>query len=96
MQPTAYPFGRLIGPFCGSNELDGVDPAYAPGVSHPEASGFLNTGRDLDVIKATPDTAGLDIVELNPDHEINQPPANLAARLVKELAALMLEHTYSS
>lgn len=71
-----------------SIDLDGFDPAYAPGVSHHEPGGL--TPRDvidcllgLDVV-----LAGADVVELNPKRDINGMTAVLAAKLVKELAAL--------
>ncbi|MBL8772542.1 MAG: arginase family protein [Phenylobacterium sp.] len=75
------------GPTYISIDLDGLDPAYAPGVSHHEPGG-LTTREVLDVIWKTPGPViGGDIVELNPDRDINGMTATLAAKLMKELAA---------
>ncbi len=71
-----------------SIDLDGIDPAYAPGVSHHEPGG-MTTREVLRVIRRirTP-IVGADVVELNPSRDINGMTATLAAKLVKELAAL--------
>jgi arginase len=78
----------FAGPLYISIDMDGFDPSCAPGVSHLEPGGL--TARDLiDVLLAieTP-IAGADVVELNPDRDVNEMTAGLAAKLVKELAAL--------
>lgn len=78
----------LDGPLYISIDLDGFDPAYAPGVSHHEPGGL--SVRDvlavLDRIDAP--IVGADIVEYNPDRDVNGVTAVLAAKLVKEVAAL--------
>ena len=75
------------GPTYISIDLDGLDPAYAPGVSHHEPGG-LTTREVLDVIWKTPGPViGGDVVELNPDRDLNGMTATLAAKLLKELAA---------
>ena len=71
-----------------SIDLDAFDPAFAPGVSHHEPGGLsvrevMDLLLDLDVA-----LLGADVVELNPDRDINGVTAALAAKLVKELAAL--------
>lgn len=75
------------GPTYLSIDLDGLDPAFAPGVSHHEPGG-LTTREVLEVIWRTPGPViGGDIVELNPDRDVNGMTAVLAAKLLKELAA---------
>ena len=71
-----------------SIDLDGFDPAFAPGVSHHEPGG--PTVREfLSVLHRVPGPiVGADIVELNPSRDVNGVTATLAAKLVKELAAL--------
>jgi agmatinase len=71
-----------------SIDLDGLDPAFAPGVSHHEPGGL--TVRDiLTVLQRVPGgIVGADVVELNPSRDINNMTAVVAAKLVKELAAL--------
>ncbi|WP_296600568.1 arginase family protein [Phenylobacterium sp.] len=79
-----------------SIDLDGLDPAYAPGVSHHEPGG-LTTREVLDVIWNTPGPViGGDIVELNPDRDINGMTAVLAAKLLKELVARVAQDAISS
>lgn len=80
----------LEGPVYLSIDLDGIDPAYAPGVSHPEAGG-LTTREVLDLIWQVPGLVGADVVELNPRLDSAGVTAVLAAKLVKELAGRMLE-----
>jgi len=85
----AVPYEKLAAPLYVSIDLDGLDPAFAPGVSHPEPGG-LTTREVLGVLKrlsARP--VGADIVELNPERDINLLTAHVAARFVKELAAAM-------
>jgi len=73
-----------------SIDLDGIDPAYAPGVSHPEPGG-LST-RDLIKVISNIDgqIVGADIVEYNPKKDINDITAITAAKILKELMGKML------
>ena len=76
------------GPVYISLDLDGLDPAFAPGVSHHEPGG-LSTREVLSVLhRIRGGIVGADVVELNPSRDINQMTATVAAKLVKELAAL--------
>jgi agmatinase len=85
--PAAVP--ALAGPIYISLDLDGLDPAYAPGVSHPEPGG-LSVRNILDVLaRVEAPVVGADIVEYNPDRDINAMTAIVAAKFVKELAALL-------
>ncbi|MEL7489307.1 MAG: arginase family protein [Pseudomonadota bacterium] len=87
----SVPFDRLTGPLYISIDLDGLDPAFAPGVSHLEPGG-LSTREVLAMIKKAPGPLiGADIVELNPERDVNLMTANVAVRLVKELAARLAE-----
>lgn len=74
-----------------SIDLDGFDPAFAPGVSHHEPGG-LSVREVLHVLHRirTP-IVGADIVELNPSRDLHGVTATLAAKLVKELAAVGTE-----
>jgi agmatinase len=78
------------GPVYISFDLDALDPAYAPGVSHHEPGG-LSVRDVLGVIQRLPNRIiGADIVELNPQRDINGMTAMVAAKLVKEIAGKML------
>jgi arginase len=79
------------GPVYVSVELDVLDPAFAPGVSHPEPGG--PSTRDVVNLlqRLRGRVVGADVVELNPTRDSNGLTARVAAKLVKELAARMLE-----
>jgi len=74
-----------------SIDLDGLDPAFAPGVSHPEPGGFST--RDIIKIISNLDgeIVGADIVEYNPRRDINNITAITAAKLLKELMGQILK-----
>lgn len=79
----------MRGPTYISVDLDGLDPAFAPGVSHHEPGG-LSVRQMLDVLhRVQGRVVGADVVELNPDRDVNGMTAVVAAKLVKELAALL-------
>ncbi len=80
----------LAPPLYLSLDLDVLDPAFAPGISHYEPGG-LSTRQVLDIIHALPcPLTGADIVELNPDRDIHGMTAMVAAKLLKEIVAGML------
>ena len=78
------------GPVYLSLDLDALDPAFAPGVSHREPGGL--TSREVINIIHHLDSplVGADIVEFNPLKDIDDMTAQLAAKLVKEVAGKML------
>jgi agmatinase len=74
-----------------SVDIDGLDPAYAPGVSHPEPGG-LSTRQVIDLIQRVEQPiAGADIVEFNPRRDVNNLTAVVCAKILKELSARILE-----
>jgi arginase family enzyme len=74
-----------------SFDLDGVDPGFAPGVSHREPGG-LTTREALAIVHAMPaPIVGADLVELNPRNDTAGITAALAGRLMKELVGRLLE-----
>lgn len=73
-----------------SLDIDGLDPAFAPGVSHHEPGG-LSTREVLSIIQSiTVPIVGADIVEYNPTRDINDTTAMVSAKLLKEIAAKIL------
>jgi agmatinase len=81
---------RAAGPVYVSVDLDGLDPAYAPGVSHPEPGG-LSTRDLLGVLQRLEgQLIGADVVELNPQRDADGATARVAAKITKELVARML------
>jgi len=80
---------QLGGPLYISLDLDVLDPAFAPGVSHHEPGG-MSTRQLLDIIQqVNVSIAGADIVEYNPARDINNTTAMVAYKLMKELIAAM-------
>jgi len=78
------------GPVYVSLDLDALDPAFAPGVSHHEPGG-LSTREVIGLLhRMRGRVIGADVVELNPARDIHGVTAMVAARLVKELVGRML------
>lgn len=86
------PIESLPGPVYVSLDLDGLDPAFAPGVAHPEPGG-LST-RDVVALlhRIRVPLAGADIVEMNPRLDVRDLTARVAAKLLKELAAVAMRN----
>jgi len=83
---------NLSGPVYLSFDLDAFDPAFAPGVSHPEPGGFTSR-QVIDILLALEaDLVGADIVEFNPRRDVAQLTENLSAKLLKEIATRMLRN----
>jgi arginase len=82
---------ELRGPLYVSVDMDGLDPAFAPGVSHREPGG-LTVREVVTMIQSLPGPiVGADVVELNPTQDASGASATVAAKLVRELASRMLE-----
>jgi agmatinase len=71
-----------------SLDLDALDPAFAPGVSHHEPGGLATRAVLAVLARVRGGIVGADVVEYNPTRDINGVTATLAAKFVKELAAL--------
>ena len=72
-----------------SLDMDAFDPAYAPGVSHCEPGGLssrevINLIQNIDA-----EIVGADIVEYNPENDLRDMTAYLAAKMMKELLGKM-------
>jgi arginase len=72
-----------------SLDLDALDPAFAPGVSHHEPGG-LSVREVISLIQdIRGEVVGADVVEYNPSRDVNGVTATVAAKLVKEIAGRM-------
>ena len=81
---------KLEGPVYVSLDLDVLDPAFAPGVSHYEPGG-MSVREVLDVVQSVRvPVVGADIVEYNPTRDRDGQTAMVCAKLLKEIAAAML------
>jgi len=74
-----------------TSPFDGLDPAFAPGVSHREP-GELSTRQVINLIQSidAPIVAA-DIVDYNPRQDLSNMTALVAAKLTKEIAGMMLK-----
>ena len=80
----------LDGPIYVSLDLDVLDPAFAPGVSHHEPGG-LTTRQVLEILHNLRGTVvGADLVEFNPARDPTGVTAAVAAKFYKEIVARML------
>ena len=77
------------GPVYLSVDLDAFDPAFAPGVAHPEPGGFAPRQVIDFLLGLEADLVGADIVEFNPRRDVAQLTENLCAKLLKEIANAM-------
>jgi len=81
----------LTTPVYVSIDMDGLDPAYAPGVSHREPGG-PSTRQVIDLLHTIDQPiVAADIVELNPRCDISNMTATVAAKLLKELGGMMVK-----
>jgi agmatinase len=79
------------GPVYVSLDLDALDPAFVPGVSHHEPGGF-STRQVLSIIQQLDaDIVGADIVELNPSRDLNDVTAMTSAKFMKEFLSRMIK-----
>jgi guanidinopropionase len=78
------------GPIYVSVDVDGFDPAYAPGTGTPEAGG-LEAREGLALLRGLRglDIAGADVVEVAPEYDPTTNTSQLAAQILFEEFALM-------
>ncbi|MFD0798841.1 agmatinase [Maribacter chungangensis] len=81
---------KFENPLYISLDMDGFDPAFAPGVSHHEPGG-LTSRQVINLIQGIKtEVVGADIVEYNPDRDFQDMTAYLAAKMMKELLGKMI------
>lgn len=83
----------LTAPAYLSFDLDALDPAFAPGVSHFEPGGLSVRDALAIIHRVHAPLVGADVVEYNPRHDHFTMTAMVAAKLVKEIGAVMLRNT---
>ena len=83
------------GPVFCSVDLDALDPAFAPGVSHFEPGG-MSTRYLLDLLRTFKgDLVGADIVEFNPRRDFHDLTAMVGAKILKELISRIFITNYN-
>lgn len=81
---------KFDNPIYLSLDLDALDPAFAPGVSHHEPGG-LSTREIIQIIgNIEMPILGADIVEYNPTRDINAMTAMVSAKFLREIASKMM------
>jgi agmatinase len=82
---------ELESPVYVSFDIDALDPAFAPGVSHREPGGLSVREVVAAIQSISAEVIGADIVEFNPRLDALNTTAVVCAKLLKEIAAKMLE-----
>jgi len=81
---------KFENPLYISLDMDGFDPAFAPGVSHHEPGG-LTSRQVIGLIQSLDaEVIGADIVEYNPNRDFQNMTAFLAAKMMKEILGKMM------
>jgi agmatinase len=75
-----------------SLDMDAIDPAFAPGVSHHEPGGLTPRQIIRIIQKLNVPVVGADIVEYNPVRDIHDMTGALVTKLMKEILAKMVDH----
>jgi agmatinase len=81
---------KVEGPIYISFDMDALDPAFAPGISHREPGGMSTREALAHIHAITGKIAGADIVEFNPTQDNTQITATVAAKLLKEILGKMI------
>ncbi len=80
---------RLSEPVYLSFDLDVLDPAFAPGISHWEPGGMSVREVIRWLLRIPVPLVGADLVEFNPSQDPSGRTAMVCAKIVKELATLL-------
>jgi len=83
---------KVAGPIYISFDMDVLDPAFAPGISHREPGGMSVREAIAHLHAINGKVAGADIVEFNPAQDSTQITAMVAAKLLKEILGKMIEN----
>jgi agmatinase len=89
----AYDKLKATGPVYITFDMDVLDPAFAPGVSHREPGGMSvrETIAHLHAIEG--EIVGADLVEYNPVQDVAGITATVAAKILKEILGKMITKT---
>ncbi len=89
-QLPAFDRLKLQGPVYISFDVDVLDPAFAPGVSHREPGGMSVREAIAYLHAIEGDIVGADIVEYNPDQDLAGVTTTVAAKILKEILGKMI------
>jgi len=83
---------KLEGPLFISLDIDVLDPAFAPGISHYEPGGMSVRDVVACIQGLRVPIAGADVVEYNPTRDQHDQTAMVCGKFLKEIAAAMLRN----
>jgi arginase len=86
----AYDRLKIQGPVYISFDMDVLDPAFAPGISHREPGGMTVREAIAHLHAIEGRIVGADIVEYNPARDISGMTALVAAKILKEILGKMI------
>ena len=86
----AYSRMKADGPVYITFDMDVLDPAFAPGVSHWEPGGMSVREAIAHLHAIEGDIVGADVVEFNPVRDSSGRTAMVAAKIVKEILGKMI------
>jgi len=81
---------KAVGPVYVTFDMDVLDPAFAPGVSHREPGGISVRQAIGNLHAIGGEIVGADVVEYNPVRDVAGVTATVAAKIVKELLGKMI------
>jgi arginase len=81
---------NLTGPVYISFDIDVLDPAFAPGISHREPGGMSVREAISHLHAITGNIVGADIVEYNPTQDVSNLTAIVCAKILKEVLRKMI------
>lgn len=90
-QLPAYDRLKVRGPVYISFDMDVLDPAFAPGISHREPGGMSVREAIAHLHAIEGAIVGADIVEYNPMQDIEGMTATVAAKILKEILGMMIK-----
>lgn len=86
----AYARLKAAGPVYVTFDMDVLDPAFAPGVSHREPGGISVREAIAHLHAIEGEIVGADVVEYNPVQDVAGVTATVAAKIVKEILGRMI------
>jgi arginase len=86
----AYERLKAAGPVYVTFDMDVLDPAFAPGVSHREPGGMSVREAIAHLHAIEGEIVGADVVEYNPVQDFGGVTATVAAKIVKEILGKMI------
>jgi len=81
----AYEKLKADGPVYVTFDIDVLDPAFAPGISHREPGGMTVREAIAHLHAIEGEIVGADLVEFNPVQDVAGVTATVAAKILKEL-----------